>query len=227
MELRGDPDRRALHLGCGAALLNLRTVAVHSGLSPLVELLPDEADPDSLALVRFRPAAFDAAEQDLASLYGAIAKRHTSRRPFVDLPIPTLLRERLAAEAQREGATLTFPTGWHHSFILELVEEAELEAAYRGDPDEQNWLRLRDPESGPPEDGVTEAQPRPHTARRADSGPELRAASHAARTRNGGVRADTAAGDRQHALGWAAVLAGCWGSHGASAVASNAGGAGG
>jgi nitroreductase len=148
-----DPDNRALHVGCGAALLNLRASAAQHGLAPLVELVPDPADPGFLASVRFA-ADGDGTDRDLALLHGSIAERHTSRRPFTDRPIPEPLRQQLAEEAGREGASLTFPTGWHLSFVLELIEEAELGATYRGDPDEERWLRLHDPESAPPQDGV-------------------------------------------------------------------------
>ncbi|NLU76041.1 nitroreductase [Streptomyces sp. HNM0575] len=143
-----DPDNRALHVGCGAALLNLRAAAAWRGLSPVVELLPDPSDPGLLAVLRFGPARGGEAEPELAGLHGAIADRRTSRHPFSDRPVPQAVREELAAEARQEGASLTFPAGWHLSFVLELIDEAELEAGYRGDPDEERWLRLQDAEPG-------------------------------------------------------------------------------
>ncbi|ARI56081.1 MULTISPECIES: hypothetical protein [unclassified Streptomyces] len=48
----GDPDHRGLHIGCGAALLNLRVAAVHRGWEPVARLLPDHRDPWRLADVR-------------------------------------------------------------------------------------------------------------------------------------------------------------------------------
>ena len=60
MQLRADPERtmpksdpthRAVHLGCAAALFNLRVAAVHAGREPVTTLLPDPADPWLLAEV--------------------------------------------------------------------------------------------------------------------------------------------------------------------------------
>lgn len=47
-----DPTGRALHVGCGAALLNLRVSAAHHGLEAATTLLPDPSDPVLLASVR-------------------------------------------------------------------------------------------------------------------------------------------------------------------------------
>lgn len=46
---RSDPDNRALHIDCGAALFNLRVAAAHAGLLPDVRLLPEPRDPLLLA----------------------------------------------------------------------------------------------------------------------------------------------------------------------------------
>ncbi|MQY36610.1 hypothetical protein SRB17_46120 [Streptomyces sp. RB17] len=40
---------RGVHLGCGAALFNLRVAAAAAGRHPAVRLLPDRADPQLLA----------------------------------------------------------------------------------------------------------------------------------------------------------------------------------
>lgn len=48
---RTDPDHRSLHLGCAAALFNLRVSAARSGLPVRVQLLPDDAEPWLLATV--------------------------------------------------------------------------------------------------------------------------------------------------------------------------------
>nr|WP_245241047.1 nitroreductase [Streptomyces spiramenti] len=48
-----DPSTRGLHLGCGAALFNLRVAAAHLGLHPEITLLPGgEPEPELLAAVR-------------------------------------------------------------------------------------------------------------------------------------------------------------------------------
>jgi Nitroreductase family len=80
VEVHGDPDRmlwvadprgRALHLSCGAALLNLRLAIRASGAKPLVWPLPDPAsEPTLLASVQLaegRPP--DSAERELSSLW--------------------------------------------------------------------------------------------------------------------------------------------------------------
>ena len=52
---RSDQGNRALHIGCGAALFNLRVSAAHAGLNPVVRLLPEPQDPQLLA-AGLRPA---------------------------------------------------------------------------------------------------------------------------------------------------------------------------
>ncbi|KUO08246.1 Acg family FMN-binding oxidoreductase [Streptomyces sp. DSM 15324] len=118
-----DPDTRALHLGCAAALLNLRVAVAHEGLRPETVLLPDLADRALLA--RVRPTDGGEGERDLGALHPAIHRRHTSRHPFEEREIPDAVREALVAAARAEGATLTFPTGWHLRQVLELFREAE------------------------------------------------------------------------------------------------------
>ncbi|MFJ1973851.1 hypothetical protein ACIO93_34920 [Streptomyces sp. NPDC087903] len=62
-----EPDTRGLHLGCGAALLNLRTAVAHDGRHPEVTLLPDVTDRALLARVRLSNRASD--ESGLGTLY--------------------------------------------------------------------------------------------------------------------------------------------------------------
>ncbi|MFI9151647.1 Acg family FMN-binding oxidoreductase [Streptomyces sp. NPDC053367] len=120
---RADPTTRGLHLGCGAALFNLRVAAAHAGRQPVVDLLPDPADPHLLATVRLAgPASYDT---DLAALYPAVHRRHTSRHPFTDEEIPQPIKDALSAAALLEGARLTFPDAWHVQTLLDLVHDAE------------------------------------------------------------------------------------------------------
>ncbi|MFJ3981936.1 Acg family FMN-binding oxidoreductase [Streptomyces fungicidicus] len=118
-----DPQRRALHLGCGAALLNLRVALAHGGWHPAVRLLPDPADPGLLATVR--PAGPGTADGTLAALYPAVHRRHSSRYPFDDTRIPERIRTALGDAAGSEDAVLAFPSSWHLEEVLELLEEAE------------------------------------------------------------------------------------------------------
>ncbi|MEU2429359.1 nitroreductase [Streptomyces sp. NPDC007861] len=152
-----DPDARALHLGCGAALLNLRVAVVHEGWFPAVRLLPDPADPALLATVQLSGAAgSESGESDLATLYPAIHRRHSSRFPFEETEIPEALRTALGAAAGREGAALSFPGPWHQQEVLELVEEAERRdlTDHGSDEDLAQWTRIDGPSVNTAPDGI-------------------------------------------------------------------------
>ncbi|SEP89594.1 Acg family FMN-binding oxidoreductase [Streptomyces radiopugnans] len=124
-----DPDGRALHISCGAALLNLRVALAHRGLRPVARLLPDPGDPALLAVVRpSRPedgGEGGGGEGGLGALHPAVHRRHTSRLPFTETEIPQALRTALSDAARREGALLDFPGPSHLRWVLQLVEEAE------------------------------------------------------------------------------------------------------
>ncbi|MDH6514396.1 nitroreductase [Streptomyces sp. SAI-208] len=120
---RTDPDHRALHLGCGAALFNLRVAAAHEGLHTETLLLPDPSDPVLLATVRIGEAG--PADHDLAELFPAIDRRHTSRHPFTDRAIPADVEKALRDAAGREGAQLVLPGAWHTEALLDHVRDAE------------------------------------------------------------------------------------------------------
>ena len=117
-----DPTTRALHLGCAAALFNLRVAAAHAGWNPVTELLPDPSDPQLLAIVRLTDRA--PSEDDLAPLYPAIRRRRTSRQPFSDEAVPEAIRDGLSAAALLEGARLAFPDTWHVQTLLDSVRDA-------------------------------------------------------------------------------------------------------
>ncbi|WP_375231966.1 Acg family FMN-binding oxidoreductase [Streptomyces sp. NWU339] len=149
-----DPDNRALHLGGGAALLNLRVALAHEGWYPAVRLLPDPADPALLAAVQL--TAPGSGQSDLPALYPAIHQRHSSRFPFEETEIPQELRTALADAARSEGATLTFPSSWHLQQVLELLEEAEARnLTDRGSgKDLAEWTRIDAPAGNTAPDGV-------------------------------------------------------------------------
>ncbi|MEU2723284.1 Acg family FMN-binding oxidoreductase [Streptomyces smyrnaeus] len=151
-----DPEGRALRIGCGAALLNLRVAAWQAGLRPDVTVSGASEDAGPVATVRLAEAAPREIDHDLAGLHEMIGKRHTSRYPFADEPLPERLRQRLIAQAEAEGASLSFPAGWHLSLILDVIEEAESESEYTGDPDEQRWVRTGTAESDTARDGIPE-----------------------------------------------------------------------
>ncbi|MET8859659.1 nitroreductase family protein [Streptomyces sp. NPDC004579] len=118
-----DPENRGLHMGCGAALLNLRVAAAAGGWAPDVRMLPDPADAGLLAEVRL--SGTGPPDGTLARLAPSIQRRHSSRFPFRDEDIPVATRERLSEAALLEGAELFFPDPWHVRSILELVQDAE------------------------------------------------------------------------------------------------------
>ncbi|MFI6288648.1 Acg family FMN-binding oxidoreductase [Streptomyces sp. NPDC051018] len=117
-----DPDRRALHLGCAAAVFNLRVAAVHAGWEPVIRLLPDPTAPELLAEVELaRPRdTYD----ELDDLYPALHRRHTNRAPFREERIEEPLLDVLRRAALLEGARLAFPDDFHRRTILELGNEA-------------------------------------------------------------------------------------------------------
>ncbi|MFJ3784970.1 Acg family FMN-binding oxidoreductase [Streptomyces sp. NPDC090093] len=121
---RADPDRRALHLGCGAALFGLRVAAAHRGLGAEVRLLPAPEDPWHLADVRLDGAT--GADEDLAELRPALAERHTSRFPFSEERVPAEILDGLRAAAILEGCRLVVPGDWHTEAVMGLVHASAL-----------------------------------------------------------------------------------------------------
>ncbi|MFR9676920.1 Acg family FMN-binding oxidoreductase [Streptomyces sp. TR06-5] len=120
-----DPDGRALHLGCGAALLNLRAASAAAGLRVIVRILPEPDDAGLLAVVWFDEDGH--IEADLARLAPAVDQRRTSREPFAERRLPQTVRDSLIDAAAREGVLLTFPAAWHLQWVLELAHEASAE----------------------------------------------------------------------------------------------------
>src|SRR5215470_8141228 len=132
IELYADPSRmlkyadthgRAVHLGCGAALLNLRLAVAVAGREPVVRLFPDPGQPLLLAAVRlagpYRPSEAD------TELLAAVAVRHTNRRPFSNRPVPPGVLAELVQAATAEGATLHLPDHAETARLLYLVNDAE------------------------------------------------------------------------------------------------------
>jgi nitroreductase len=114
LELHGDIDRllwvadprgRALHLSCGAALLNLRLAIRAAGCRPVVWLLPSlTTQPALLALVKPEPARHATLAE--RRLIAAIPHRHTNRAPFSGRLIPESVQTALEQAAASEFTTL-------------------------------------------------------------------------------------------------------------------------
>ncbi|MGW8350876.1 Acg family FMN-binding oxidoreductase [Streptomyces wedmorensis] len=120
---REDPDHRALHLGCGAALFALRVSAAHHGREAVPVLLPVREDPWHFADVRIRQAVGD---RGLAALRPALRERHTSRFPFTEEQVPAEILDGLRAAALLEGCRLVVPGAWHTDTVMGLVHASEL-----------------------------------------------------------------------------------------------------
>lgn len=119
-----DPDDRELMISCGSALFILRLALRHFGSTPLVERLPDAADPDLLARVRISEAWERTAADE--ALFHAIAARHTNRLPCVDRALPEHLPDALEAAAREEGAWLhVFRTAAARSAVADLIAEGD------------------------------------------------------------------------------------------------------
>lgn len=149
-----DPDGRSLHLGCAAALLNLRVAVAHEGRHPETRLLPDPTDRALLATVRLTDPAPDTSV--LAALYPAIHQRHSSRDPFEETEIPQTVHEALAEAARLEGVDLTFPTSWHLEDVLEAIQEAEARniTDLGSEQELERWTRIAASSADAPVEGV-------------------------------------------------------------------------
>jgi hypothetical protein len=128
-----DPVGRALHLSVGASVFNLRVAVAHFGWSPLVRLLPRPEEPGLLATVRMTGSPIRQTTGHRADLYQAIWRRHSSRFPFSDRPLPPVVQAELAEAAHSEGASLVFPTAAETARLLDVTAQAE--HRNRADPD--------------------------------------------------------------------------------------------
>ncbi|MEU5208644.1 nitroreductase [Streptomyces sp. NPDC020742] len=151
-----DPTTRALHLGCGAALLNLRVAAGYVGHRTSTALLPDPLAPALLATVRL-DAPHAPADEPLAGLHPAVRARHTSRFPFSERPVPQQLRAAFTEAAAREGAELAFLGAAHRETVLDLIVHAEgyNRMDEERDVEQRRWTHARsapEPADGVPDD---------------------------------------------------------------------------
>ena len=119
----GDPDGRAAHIACGAALLNLRLAAVVAGRQPVLRLIP--ADTQRLLLATVRLAGPGQARPDEIELHAVIPERHTNRFPFSARPVPPGILAELTEAARLEGAVLHVPGRQEAARLLRLAREAE------------------------------------------------------------------------------------------------------
>lgn len=156
----GDPDGRALHIACGAALFNLRLAAAAAGRQPVFRLLPDPGQPLLLATVRL--AGPCRAQPDELELHAAIPERRTNRSPFSSRPVPPGVLAELAGAARIEGAILHFPDHQEAIRLLGLARDAERallsDPAYRGEL--ARWAGGARDREGIPDEVVAPHDPR-------------------------------------------------------------------
>jgi nitroreductase len=118
-----DPDGRELHMSIGAALLNLQ-VALHAhARASRVLLLPDPGQHDLCATVVIGPRT--PASPSALTLYAAIPRRHTNRRPFAPVAVPDADLTALVAAAMAEDASLLVPDPVARHDVLTLVRAAD------------------------------------------------------------------------------------------------------
>ncbi|WP_067492036.1 hypothetical protein [Actinomadura hibisca] len=124
-----DPLGRGLHLGCGAALVNLRLAAAQFGQATVVRLLPYPEQPTVLAAVRL--AGRHRVTRAERLLYATTLRPFPGRGagPSVKPSLPVL--NELGEAARLEGVTL-------HALPGDGVQRAMLTT--RGD-DPATWLR--------------------------------------------------------------------------------------
>lgn len=138
-----DPEGRTVHLSVGAAVLNLRVAMAHFGWEPVVRLLPRPAEPGLLAAVRMAGPRRHGVRPIDGILYDAIWRRHSSRFPFSDRPVPGEVLAEIAEAADAEGARLRCPGPGESSRVLQLTQEAERFAVADRDrgAESRSWIR--------------------------------------------------------------------------------------
>lgn len=159
-----DPAGRALHISVGAALFNLRVAADHLGRKSAVRLLPDEGEPDLVAVLDLSQPA-DTPYPYGQDLYPVIGRRHSSRQPFTNRDVPEAVLGELIAAARDEDVVLSLLEEDGVRRVLTLTAEAELRTAadLARQAETRHWLRLEKPAT----DGIPEAAlgPLDHDAR--------------------------------------------------------------
>lgn len=119
-----DPDDRALIISCGAALGHLRTAIRYFGYAGDINILPDPADPDTLAHVSLGPR-HEPTDMERAR-FQAIKRRRTTRLSYRDEPMIGSLSGELLAGVSPEGIELAvIEQEQNKSAIAGLVAEGD------------------------------------------------------------------------------------------------------
>ncbi|MEU2615626.1 nitroreductase family protein [Micromonospora sp. NPDC007271] len=99
-----DPEGRLLAISCGTALHHARVALAAEGWTPVVERMPDPAQPDLVA--RLTGMRHTGADPEAMHLVQCMRVRHTDRRPVSDEPVPAAALAEIDRAATREGVHL-------------------------------------------------------------------------------------------------------------------------
>ncbi|GAA4561601.1 NAD(P)H nitroreductase [Micromonospora coerulea] len=99
-----DPEGRLVGISCGTALHHARLALAAEGWTPVVERMPDPAQPDLLA--RLTGLRHTGADPDAMHMVQCMQVRHTDRRPVSEEPVPTAALGEIDRAATREGVNL-------------------------------------------------------------------------------------------------------------------------
>jgi nitroreductase len=102
-----DPDGHSLLLSCGAALHLTELALRGAGLQVSTTVLPDSADPDTLAV--FRPVGVQEPDERTLAELDAALRRRSDRRPFATREVSAEAIEELQAASSVAGARVDFP----------------------------------------------------------------------------------------------------------------------
>lgn len=102
--MSADPSARDLVISCGALLHHLTVASAAAGWRAAVDRLPDPADPDQLAIIRFTAKPPSSTAQRLATF---IEYRSTDRRQVSSWPVPDSRLDALSVLAREHGVLST------------------------------------------------------------------------------------------------------------------------
>ncbi|MFI7607490.1 Acg family FMN-binding oxidoreductase [Micromonospora sp. NPDC049366] len=154
-----DPQARLLVLSCGTALHHARVALAAEGWTPVVERLPDPAEPELLArLTGLRHTGPDA---EAMRLVQCMQVRQTDRRPVSDEPVPDGAVEEIAGVVSAEGCRLEILDA---DQVLELAAAASRAGVVEAeDPETREeldyWTNRADTGTGLPAEVLPEQAP--------------------------------------------------------------------
>lgn len=161
-----DPAGRNLTISCGAALHHLAVASAGVGLALEVNRLPDDDDPDLLAVAELGgPMPVSPADADMLE---ALGRRVTDRRRFTSWPVPEERLDKLSVDEDRWGTRILALHGDAARDTLERLVDRAMEVQARDSryTDEQRrWTGRASPDgvplvSLPPQEHVTDRRDR-------------------------------------------------------------------